>query len=573
MYRFGPFELDTQRRVLLRNGRRVHLTAKVYTLLHILVERHGKVVSKNELIDLLWPDTVGTEANLTVNMAALRKALGEKRGEHRYVVTIPTRGYSFVAEVEGTDERSRPGATSPLKIAVLPPVLSDARDAEAHLPIGIADGISSRLARRRELELRPASAGSHAELSTLPWEEAARRLKVDLLVRGRLVRRRDSALDLQLEMFDSSRGEKVWSESFRNIVHGLPFAIAAAAGKMCTYLQLDEAGEKRMPHPRDPIAYNHYLEGRFHLCRFHPTSLERARSSFLRSLEREREAPCTWASLGLVYQYQVYFGQIPPREGFVKSEEAAHRALEYDPRSSLSYVLLGNIHRHVYWDWDAARRDHDLSLEFGPNDSLVHEHMGYHLLSEGRFKAAIAELHRALELDPTSLTLLGSLSWGYRLQRRVERARSFVETALRMDPGFLLAHYHAACNDFLEGNYAEALDALLTHEDDAIVDPYLQALIGHAYGGLGDTAGVERALARIARDDKMASTRALHSAIALAGLGDADRCVDELEVAARERHGFMGYLPYEPLWDKVRDNPRFIELSERIHPQPHHAHQ
>ena len=152
------------------------------------------------------------------------------------------------------------------------------------------------------------------------------------------------------------------------------------------------------------------------------------------------------------------------------------------------------------------------------------------------------------------------------MARDLEAARRYVDSALRMDPNFLLAHYHAACDDFAVGDYQRALDRLLAHEDDAVTSPYLQALIGHAYGGLGNRAAMERALERIDRDDPMRSTKALHSAIALAGLGDAERCVDALEIAAEERHGFVGYLEYDPLWDKVSKHPRFSTLVRQIRP-------
>ena len=106
-YEFGPFHLDPLRRRLLLNDTPVPLTPKAFELLLVLIERREKVIGKDELIDKLWPDTVVEEANLTVNMSALRKALGENPSEHRYIVTVPGRGYRFVAAVsEVWDEAS-----------------------------------------------------------------------------------------------------------------------------------------------------------------------------------------------------------------------------------------------------------------------------------------------------------------------------------------------------------------------------------------------------------------------------------------------------------------------------------
>jgi Tol biopolymer transport system component/DNA-binding winged helix-turn-helix (wHTH) protein len=102
-YRFGEYEVDSARRLLLRNGERVTLTPKAFHVLLSLLERHGEVVSKDELLRIVWPDTVVEEISLTRNISVLRKTLGEKPDEHNYIVTVPGTGYRFVAAVERAD--------------------------------------------------------------------------------------------------------------------------------------------------------------------------------------------------------------------------------------------------------------------------------------------------------------------------------------------------------------------------------------------------------------------------------------------------------------------------------------
>jgi DNA-binding winged helix-turn-helix (wHTH) protein/TolB-like protein/Tfp pilus assembly protein PilF len=99
LYEFGGFRVDPVRRRLLRSQEQVPLTPKAFSILLVLLERRGQVVDKEELIQTVWPDTYVTEANLTQNISSLRKALGERANDHRYVVTVPGRGYSFVADV------------------------------------------------------------------------------------------------------------------------------------------------------------------------------------------------------------------------------------------------------------------------------------------------------------------------------------------------------------------------------------------------------------------------------------------------------------------------------------------
>src|SRR5574341_933443 len=99
-YEFGPFHLDTDERLLMRDGRVVPLPPKVFETLLALVKNSGRIVSKEELMQSLWPDTFVEESNLTQNISQIRRALGDGASEAQYIETIPKRGYRFVAPVQ-----------------------------------------------------------------------------------------------------------------------------------------------------------------------------------------------------------------------------------------------------------------------------------------------------------------------------------------------------------------------------------------------------------------------------------------------------------------------------------------
>jgi TolB-like protein/DNA-binding winged helix-turn-helix (wHTH) protein/tetratricopeptide (TPR) repeat protein len=114
VYEFPPFCLNTPKQLLLRDGERIPLTQKALAALAVLVERHGQIVTKEELMDRVWPGVAVEENNLSQCISAIRRALGERREEHRYVITVPGKGYCFVAEVceilaglPGTDGNGR----------------------------------------------------------------------------------------------------------------------------------------------------------------------------------------------------------------------------------------------------------------------------------------------------------------------------------------------------------------------------------------------------------------------------------------------------------------------------------
>jgi eukaryotic-like serine/threonine-protein kinase len=107
-YQFGSFRVDTVRRTLLRDGQNIPLTSKRFDILVVLIRNKGRVVTKDELMQEVWPDTIVEENNLAHNISALRKALGEKLGEHRFIVTIPGHGYQFVASLDESESSSPP---------------------------------------------------------------------------------------------------------------------------------------------------------------------------------------------------------------------------------------------------------------------------------------------------------------------------------------------------------------------------------------------------------------------------------------------------------------------------------
>ena len=108
IYEFDQFRIDAKHRFLMRDGEVVQLKPKVFETLLVLIESAGQIVTKDELMQAVWGDTIVEENNLTHNISVLRKALGEDRRDHRYILTIPGRGYRFVADVkslngEGSD--------------------------------------------------------------------------------------------------------------------------------------------------------------------------------------------------------------------------------------------------------------------------------------------------------------------------------------------------------------------------------------------------------------------------------------------------------------------------------------
>src|SRR3954449_10633305 len=124
---FGPFQLLPARRLLVEGDTPVRLGSRAFDILAALIEQAGEVVGKEELIARAWPQTFVEEANLKIQVSALRRALGDGQGDNRYVITIPGRGYNFVAPLR----HQEPVETVP------PPTVTQAPTGMHNLPLAM----------------------------------------------------------------------------------------------------------------------------------------------------------------------------------------------------------------------------------------------------------------------------------------------------------------------------------------------------------------------------------------------------------------------------------------------------
>src|SRR5438270_12976785 len=293
VYEFGGFRLDASKRLLLKGGGEVvPLTPKVFDTLLYLVERGGAVVDKDELMRAVWPDTVVEETNLNQNISALRRALGESRGEHRYILTVPGRGYRFVADVKRRADaggRAQTSVSSIRNLAVLPftPLVAENRDAA--LELGIADALIGRIGGG-EIIVRPInSVRKYVGLDQDPLA-AGRELGVESVLEGSIQRWGDH-LRVTVRLVNVSDGASLWTgtfdEKFTNI-----FAIQdAIAEKVAGALapQLGHEKKKRLTkrYTLNAEAYELYVRGRYHALKATPPEIQTAISYFRQAIDRD----------------------------------------------------------------------------------------------------------------------------------------------------------------------------------------------------------------------------------------------------------------------------------------------
>ncbi len=466
-YQFGPFELDTNRRLLRRDGEVVALTPKCFDILLALIKSSGEIISKDELMQRVWPDSYVEDGNLTYNISVLRKALGERAGEHHYIVTIPGRGYQFVAEVKAVGQIEPPTvevieeSDSPAiaqaaeqaparapqpevkwnpraaaftafallavlgitlstvwvshkreeakaraaaqSIAVLPFKTLTGEGDDAYLGIGLADALITRLGRMSQIIVRPTSAVRKYTREDTNSILAGRELQVQSVLEGS-IQKDGERLRLTVQLIHVEDGQQLWTEQFDENVAGLLQMEDRLSERVASVLALKLSGGERERLAR------------------HDTDNAEAHQLYLKGR---------------------YHWNRRTAEGLKKASDYFQQALALDPTYALAYAGLSDAYSQMpAYSRTPAREVGPLAeaaarraLEI--DDTLAEAHTSLaSALEYFAWDRATADVHyrRAIELNPN--LAIAHHRYGVHLATlgRVDEALNEMQQAMRLDP-------------------------------------------------------------------------------------------------------------------------------------------
>ena len=247
---FGPFCLDADERVLLRNGHLVPLPARVVSTLLILLQRKGHVVDKDVLMEEVWPNKFVEEGNLAQNIFILRRALGESTHSPRYIETVPRRGYRFLAtavEADTTDA-DLPSNAKPLipqsdfsSLAVLPFVNVSGNPEVEHMSDGITENIINSLSQLPELRVMARNTVFHYKGKDLDARQVGRELGVHNVLVGTIDSCEDKIV-LSIELIDVAGGWQLCGGTYKRKFCEILETQDEMASEIATKLQIDLKG-------------------------------------------------------------------------------------------------------------------------------------------------------------------------------------------------------------------------------------------------------------------------------------------------------------------------------------------
>ena len=314
----------------------------------------------------------------------------------------------------------------------------------------------------------------------------------------------------------------------------------------------------------DPEAYQLYLLGRFHLNKFNDEGFFKGRDYFQQAVEKDPNFALAHAGLGEAYNRLCGYNALASSECFPKSRIAAERALELDEELADAHATLASV-RHFYdWDWPGAEKEFKRAIEIDPSNSYAHQLYSYYLTAMARFEESHAHMNLAHELDPLSVEKVSGRGEVYFFQRRYDDAVAQYLKALEMDKDAGFVHW-AIGNVYLQQGKID--EAIAQYERSIPLsgnspDESASLAIANAKAGRKDEA--RRILSYMKERTKRQHISPCVFAMVHAGLGEKDEAFEWLEKAYGSRDFILTLLQVEPMFDPLRDDPRYADLMRRV---------
>jgi len=483
-------------------------------------------------------------------------------------IEFPTGSYAPVVQTrEETADLAKTGTKPENAIAVLPFANLSSEQENEYFSDGLTEELINALTKVEGL--RVVAWSSAFQLKGKPRD--IRRIAEQLGVRAVLdgsVRRTHDRVRITAQLVDTTDGHYLWSETYERPLQDI-FAIedeitSAIVGALRIKLT-GPAGRSLVTRYTENLqAYHLYLKGRFHWNKRTEEDLYKSLGFFEQANQSDPNYAPAYAGMADAYIMLGEHGSAPALSIMRKARAAASRALEIDARLAEAHVSLGSISALYEWKWAEAEQHFRRAIELNPSYPTAHHWYGYdYLAPQGRLPEALAELEQAHHLDPLSLIIATSVGTIYDMQRQYERAREYYEKVLEMEPRFVRAHLSAG-RSYLHQNLCREAIAMFEKARELMPSsPVPLALLAHAYNVSGARVEAERlrhALEQYSRTCNVPSYLLARACLDF----DNDRAFAFLERALDERDPRLPHMGVSPIWDCLRDDPRFATLLNRM---------
>jgi tetratricopeptide (TPR) repeat protein len=317
----------------------------------------------------------------------------------------------------------------------------------------------------------------------------------------------------------------------------------------------------------DPHAYQLYIKGRYFWVKRTEESFNRAIAYFQQAIELDPSYAAAYSGLADCYSslgFSFDVGSQRPADVQPKAKSAALTAITLDDSLAEAHNSLAYVKLNYEWDWPGAEGEFRRSLQLNPGYAHGHHWYAHLLLSCGRLSEALAESHRALELDLLSPIMNLHLGWHYLYSRHYDLALDQLARTLELDPNYGLAYWYLGLVYEQKGMYVEALKELRRAKGFLKSNLTVDADMGRVYAVSGHKCEADKAIAKLKKESARRYVNPYQIALIYVGLGQNDQAFDWLDKAVRERSDMLVYLKTDSRLNPIHSDSRFPELERRI---------
>jgi TolB-like protein/DNA-binding winged helix-turn-helix (wHTH) protein/Flp pilus assembly protein TadD len=621
MKSFQSFRLDTANQCLWRGRERVPIAPKAFDVLRYLVENPGRLVTQDEVLEKLWPETYVNPEVFRKYILDIRKILGDRPDKPEFIETVTKRGYRFIAPVidderttlppDLTTQKQRvapePAAPPQIKtfrtqyfqklaiipilgvvvatamashfwfargratlspsnthsIAVLPFAdLSPGKDQE-YFSDGLSEQLINDLAKVSDLKVAGRSSAFQFRGKNEDLREVGRKLGVANILEGS-VRREGNNVRVTADLIKADDGFQLWSQTYDREITDI-FAVQDEIARAATQaLQVKLLGSNGQPvastlRSANPEAYQVYLQANYFFGRGHgKEDLSKALAYADQAVKLDAKYAPAWALRASV-QTRRGLDVTDTAEVFRRARDDAGRAIALDPTSASGYLALARTQIDYDWDWDTANACLTKAAALEPGNVEIFRIRSRLSWVSGDLDQAVKLAEQVVLLEPLRSNSYLGLGHLLYVAGRYDEARSELQKALDMNPQATFAHFTLGKILIAEKKPQQAL-AEVEKEPSDWAKLTAQALVYH---GLGREQDSNSALAELVA--KYGTGGAYQIAQVYAYRGESDKSFEWLEHAYKQRDGGLTDIKTDPLFKNLRRDQRFTELLKKMH--------
>ena len=465
-------------------------------------------------------------------------------------------------------ERVEINHSQPMKaIVVLPFENLSSNQEQEYFVDGMTDALIAELSKIKALRVISRTSSMHYKNTDKQVQEIAKELNVDAIIEGSVLKvGKDVRIIVQL--IDTRIDTHLWSENYTGTLDNilaLQSKVTLAIAREIEIILTPE--EKERISSRQPIgskAYEAYLKGIFFMEKHTPEGYRTAAMYFNQAIEIQPDYAEAHAWLGGAYWVPSLWGYASPHESFSKAKTSMNTAFELDRTCAEALGGIGWIALHYDWDWEKAKESLEGSIKLNSNYSYGYHGLAWYWTIAGCFETAIKMIQSAIELDPLSHVLNSSLAVIYTYLGQHEEAFAQCEKTLKLDPSFITALVSKAEHYLSMSMYPEAIQSIRKTIELAGRTPRLLAMLGRAYALSNMKPEAEMLLRELQEKDRNEYISSMHFAELYANLGNADEAFRWLDKAYEERNPMMPFLQMGWSLNRLRSDPRFDKLREKM---------